>query len=62
MDARTSLFQWTPGRYCLVLLDPATATEEDRLPPFFRLQPMTGSASYTLTVGVSGAGATVVQG
>ncbi len=61
MDARTSLFQLTPGRYCLVLLDPATVTEEDGLPPFIRLQPMTGSASYTLTVGVSGAGGAVTD-
>jgi hypothetical protein len=29
MDARTSLFQSTPGRYCLILLDPATVTGED---------------------------------
>jgi hypothetical protein len=61
MDARTSLFQSTQGRYCLVLLDPVTLTGEDRLPPFIRLQPMTGSASYTLTVGVSGAGGAVTD-
>jgi hypothetical protein len=62
MDVRTSLFQSTPGRYCLVLLDPATATGEDRLPPFIRLQPMTGSASYTLTVGMSAAGGGSIAG
>lgn len=61
-DARTSVFQVSPGRYCVIVLDPATVTSADQLPAGLLLRPMNFPVSYTVTVGASGAGAAVSPG
>lgn len=58
-DARSSVFQLSPGQFCVIVLDPATVTAEDRLPSSVQLRPMNFPVNYTLTVGVSGTGSAV---
>jgi hypothetical protein len=61
-DARTSVIQVSPGRYCVIVLDPATVTSADGLPSGLLLRPMNVPLNYTLTLGASGAGAAVSTG
>jgi hypothetical protein len=58
-DARASFFQSAPGRYCVIVLDPAAIAPEDQVPASVVGLPMNFPLSYSLTVGVSGEGGTV---
>ena len=62
-DARSSVFQRSPGQSCVIVLDPATVTPADQLPPpSVLLRPMNLPVNYTLTIGVSGTGSAVSAG
>ena len=58
-EARGASRQVLPGAYCVILLDPATITADDRLSSVLvaGLVPLTVPINYTLTIAASGAGA-----
>ena len=60
-EARGASRQVSPGAHCVILLDPATITADDRLPSVVvaGLVPLTVPITYTLTIAASGAGASV---
>lgn len=63
-EARGASRQVLPGAYCVILLDPATITADDRLSSVLvaGLVPLTTPINYTLTIAASGSGASVVGG
>ena len=63
-EARGAAHQVAPGGYCVIVLDPATITADDRLSAALLagLVPMSVAVNYTLTIAASGAGASVVGG
>jgi len=58
VELRTGTFDVSAGSYCLVVIDPATITDADRLGPVIQI-PLTSPADYSLTVALSGSGAAV---
>jgi len=63
-NAKGATYPVSPGRYCVVVLDPGAVTGDDKLSPTIPsalMQPMTAPASYAVTIGASGAGASVVS-
>ena len=60
-ELQTGIFDVSAGRYCLVVIDPATITDADQLGPFgpvIRI-PLMSPADYALTVALSGSGGAV---
>jgi hypothetical protein len=57
-------YQVSPGRYCVTILDSAAITAADGLPASLTapLTPLSGPVNYTLRIGASGVGSSVISG